>query len=324
MLHIDASTLEGGGQLPRLALCLSALTLTPVHLTGIRANRALPTYSKKRKTAPPKPGKDGGLKESHLAALQFLADATDAKVTGDEVGSRQVVFKPRKDWCLGADMGISEAVRIELKNPGSVLLIFQALFPYIVFAKRLSVALKGKEDKAEAEQQWFELVLCGGTNVDKSMSLEYMQQVFAPVCRKIGLPEVRIECERRGWAGAVGEVGEVKISIDVPEGKHGEKGFTMDAFQIDDRGEVQRVVINVLAHSEEVRVTVIAKTKERLLASLGDDLKIEVEVDEDSHHDSRFYILLVAHTSNGWRLGRDKERERARRQGRQSSRRGNV
>ena len=295
MIHVDASTLEGGGQLPRLALCLSALTLTPIHLTNIRANRASPSYSKKTARAP-KPGKDGGLKESHLAALNFLAEACDAKVTGDEVGSREVVFKPRKEWCLRDDKAT-----IELKNPGSVFLIFQALFPYLVFARRPPSSRNHSDDESRS----CELTLRGGTNVDKSMSLDYVQQVFLPICQKIGLPDVRVECVKRGWAGGASEIGELKIQVDMPNLKEGSTGFSLDTFRIEERGKIDKIVINVLAYSTNLRQSIYLKITEWLLKLLGEDVEVELGVDEDSAHDSRLYILLVAHTENGWRLGRD-------------------
>ena len=333
MIHIDASHLEGGGQSPRLALCLSALTLTPIHLTNIRANRASHSNSKrqsKASTTKSSPRKQGGLKESHLAALRFLADACNATVTGDEVGAREVVFKPRRQWCLtlpsSQELGKEwePGARIELKNPGSVFLIFQALYPYLVFAKRPETArLRNKHEGLDYESQSeagdeapipFELILTGGTNVDKSMSVDYVQQVFLPICKKIGLPDVKVERVKRGWAGSAGKVGEVKISVDIPPSQPASavnnggraNGFVLNAFRIEERGDINKVVINVLAPTKEIREEVKAAASQKVTTALGSStVTVETDVDEDSGHPSRFYTLLVAHTSAGWRIGRD-------------------
>src|SRR5256885_17101643 len=61
LITLDGRTLEGGGQLVRVALTLSALLSIPVYIHHIRGKRA-------------SRGKTGGLKESHLAALEVLQD----------------------------------------------------------------------------------------------------------------------------------------------------------------------------------------------------------------------------------------------------------
>lgn len=73
-IHIIGDTLNGGGQLVRLALGLSALIRKPLYLDKIRANR---------------PG-NGGLKSQHVAALNFLRDVTEATVVGGFKGSDSV------------------------------------------------------------------------------------------------------------------------------------------------------------------------------------------------------------------------------------------
>lgn len=77
-IHLQGTTLEGGGQLVRLALSLSALISTPIRITNIRGNRS----------------GGGGLKGQHLTALEWLSKACDAKVEGAMKKSRVLVFEP--------------------------------------------------------------------------------------------------------------------------------------------------------------------------------------------------------------------------------------
>ena len=86
LVSLDGTTLEGGGQLLRLALSLSSLTHIPVHLTDIRGNRG-------SKSAP---HEGGGLKASHLSGVRWLAHATRAKTKGMEIKSRELTFEPTK------------------------------------------------------------------------------------------------------------------------------------------------------------------------------------------------------------------------------------
>ncbi|TNE45452.1 MAG: RNA 3'-phosphate cyclase [Deltaproteobacteria bacterium] len=77
MITIDGSFGEGGGQILRSSLSLSAITQQPITLHNIRANRKKP-----------------GLRRQHLACVQALAQLCEAEVSGDEVGSDHVTFAP--------------------------------------------------------------------------------------------------------------------------------------------------------------------------------------------------------------------------------------
>lgn len=102
MLELDGS--EGGGQLVRTALALSAITGEPFHMEGVRASRPNP-----------------GLAAQHLAAVETLAAVADAEVTGAELGSTSITFEPG-----GIEPGSYAA---DIGTAGSVTLLFDAVLP---------------------------------------------------------------------------------------------------------------------------------------------------------------------------------------------------
>jgi RNA 3'-terminal phosphate cyclase (ATP) len=77
VVKIDGQSGEGGGQVLRSALCLSALTGLPLHLVNVRAGRAKP-----------------GLMPQHLQAVTAAAAIAGAATRGAEIGSRELCFTP--------------------------------------------------------------------------------------------------------------------------------------------------------------------------------------------------------------------------------------
>lgn len=104
MLEVDGSHGEGGGQLVRMAIALSAITATPVRIERIRAGRPNP-----------------GLAAQHATAIAAIGKLCGAEVTGLEVGSSTIEFQPGK---LGGGR-----FSFDVGTAGSVTLILQALLP---------------------------------------------------------------------------------------------------------------------------------------------------------------------------------------------------
>ncbi|KAK5218047.1 hypothetical protein LTR72_009219 [Exophiala xenobiotica] len=320
MLTLDGSTLEGGGQLVRVALSLSSICSIPVRITNIRANRASKSSRPSHKPhahsvnatqsrSGPFPG--GGLKESHLAAMDWLADQCGADVEGNEVGCREVVFRPGRRNVRPVEPAVSRPEVIQLQNPGSVWLIWQAIFPYIVhsiFAATPSIS--------SLSSRPFRITLRGGTNVPKSPSSEYMQQVFVPLCERIGLPKVDILVLRRGWAGSAPEIGEVEISVYPPSPSSLRPAHPtltrntpslLQPFHLHDRGSITHISMTIIAGSHATQSLLESQLRAALsvrpiLSSVAATIHAASAL---SHDERRLYTLLVANTSNGYRLGRD-------------------
>jgi len=102
MLEIDSSRGEGGGQMVRTSVALSALTGIPTKLTRIRENR--PT---------------NGLSKQHTTAVNAVAQMTGSNVEGNFVGSSELVFEPGNTKVNNLTLDIGTA--------GSISLVMQAV-----------------------------------------------------------------------------------------------------------------------------------------------------------------------------------------------------
>jgi RNA 3'-terminal phosphate cyclase (ATP) len=109
MLAIDGSYGEGGGQLLRLAVALSAITGIGVRITNIRARRD-----------------KSGLAPQHLAGVQAVGQLCHAKIAGLTLRSQEIVFEPGK--LRGGDY------RFDVGTAGSITLVLQALLPVMLAA----------------------------------------------------------------------------------------------------------------------------------------------------------------------------------------------
>lgn len=110
LLIIDGSQGEGGGQILRSALSLSAVTGRSFRIENIRARR-------------PKPG----LLSQHLTCVKAAAAVCSAEVSGDYKGSISLDFHP------GIIRGGS--YRFDVRTAGSAMLVFQTLFPILSMAE---------------------------------------------------------------------------------------------------------------------------------------------------------------------------------------------
>lgn len=307
-ITLNGQTLEGGGQIVRNAIALSALTHRPVTIHSIRAAR---------------PGKKG-LKASHLAAVRSLAEISNSIVQGAEIRSITLSFYPPAPAEIPP---VKQKYSIKLGSPGSVFLIFQALYPYLLCAG----ALAGVEGAIGVE-------ITGGTNVTSSPSFDYIEQVLVPNLRKLGFPGLKIELLQRGWMTGPANLGTVRCLIDpLPSviKLDGSIDCRFPSINLNrySRDQIARIDITVLAPDDEVswptrrpmekdRLTVREFIEQETMAELHNNLKglpshvidmedphkpvpIEVHTSERTHHPTHIFLLIVGHTATGFRIGRD-------------------
>src|SRR5438093_2059384 len=109
MIEIDGSKREGGGQVLRTSLALSAVLRREVRVFNIRAGREEP-----------------GLKAQHLTGAKALTQICGASSKGLQIGSTECIFSPG-------------AIRagffcFDVGTAGSITLVLQTLMPLLPFA----------------------------------------------------------------------------------------------------------------------------------------------------------------------------------------------
>jgi RNA 3'-phosphate cyclase len=122
MIEIDGSHGEGGGQILRTAVSLSAVTGDPVKISNIRAGRPNP-----------------GLSPQHMTSIEAVAEICGGEVDGVYAGSKEVVFKPGQ--LIGGDY------EFDVGTAGSISLVLQScLLPSIMSKTTVRMNLRGGTD----------------------------------------------------------------------------------------------------------------------------------------------------------------------------------
>jgi len=121
-IKIDGAFGEGGGQIIRSAITLSAITGKPVDIENIRKNRKIP-----------------GLRPQHLLGVKILSKVCQARVEGLYVNSTSLKFFPSQ----GLNLDLQE----DIGTAGSIPLILQVLIPAVSLMKNsLKLSIIGGTD----------------------------------------------------------------------------------------------------------------------------------------------------------------------------------
>ncbi len=122
MIVIDGSYGEGGGQILRTAVSLSAVIGEEVTVTNIRKARPQP-----------------GLKMQHLSSIEAAALLCDAGVEGLFPGSTEITFSPLEIKGLSTEIDIGTA--------GSIPLLIQSIMPAAAYSSgAVRLRIKGGTD----------------------------------------------------------------------------------------------------------------------------------------------------------------------------------
>jgi RNA 3'-terminal phosphate cyclase (ATP) len=186
-LLIDGSYGEGGGQIVRTAVSLSAITGKPIQITNIRSKRDKP-----------------GLRTQHFSAVKAVADLFHAKVENLKVGADWIRFIPPHDnHSFGStdyfDYGIT---KIDIGTAGSIVNVLMTIIPAISFSGISH-----------------DLQIVGGTDVQYSPTIDYLRYIVREIYASIGI-NFDIDIIRRGYYPKGGGIVNAQIkAIDVPAQK---------------------------------------------------------------------------------------------------------
>ena len=206
---IDGAQGEGGGQILRTSLSLSALTGRPLLLENIRAGRSRP-----------------GLRPQHLTAVRAVAAICNAQLEGDHLDSQRLRFTPAHAPRGGAyRFDVSDAA--ETFSAGSITLIWQALLWPLCFADEPAT-----------------LGLRGGTFVPFSPPYHYLAHVALPAFACFG---TRASSELRLWGWMQQGAGEIVCHIEPVAGLDAAGWQARDSHPVEEIGGVAAVT-NLPAH----------------------------------------------------------------------------
>ena len=175
MKIIDGRLGEGGGQILRTSLSMSALTGKPFRLEHIRAGRRKP-----------------GLRPQHLTAVMAVADLCQADLRGATIDSQTVEFVPQSPPTAGNyTWDVTDLA--PYGSAGAVTLIWQTVLWPLLFANESS-----------------QVTLRGGTHVPYSPPFHYAQKAVVPSLQRFGV-HTELDLGDWGWMPAGGGQLDAKI-----------------------------------------------------------------------------------------------------------------
>ena len=259
MIYIDGAQKSGSGTIVRFAVGLATLLGEELCLTNIRAKRDKP-----------------GLRTQHLKAIQALQQICQGSLSGGEIGSKQIRFRPGVDIKGGN-------YQWDIGTAGSTTLLAMTLLPAACFS---SGAIGFK--------------ISGGLFQDFAPSAYHMQHVLFPVLQKMGIT-ARLKIVRPGYVPRGGGV--IEVAVEPVMGK-------IKPIRLANQGDVTEIKgIALSSHLKERGVS------ERMVGACNEVLgsngyRAQIEVVHDASALQRGAVLAIyAKTSSGCIIGADRAGE---------------
>ena len=166
VLTIDGSMGEGGGQVLRSSLSLSAILRRPIILNNIRGGREKP-----------------GLQKQHLVCVEAAAALCGAAVEGAALNSTRVVFTPAPAAEDGAADGAPRPQHFDfdIGSAGSSTLVLATVLPVLL--------ARGSGGSCRVR---------GGTHNPLAPPFEFLRDILLPVLSRCGA-HVDVVLERAGF-----------------------------------------------------------------------------------------------------------------------------
>jgi RNA 3'-terminal phosphate cyclase (ATP) len=259
MIQIDGSQKSGSGTIVRFAVGLATLLGEELHLTSIRAKREKP-----------------GLRPQHLKSIQALQQICQGTLSGDELGSNEIWFKPGgkvKGGCYEWDIGTA----------GSTTLLAMTLLPAACFATGAT-----------------SFKISGGLFQDFAPSAYYMQNVFFSLLQKMGI-NAKLSIIRPGYVPRGGGI--IQVTVEPVAGK-------IEPISLPSQGDgVSIEGVALSSHLKERRVSErMVETCNQVLKSKGYRAQIKVIYDTLALQKGAA-LAIYAKTSSGGIIGADRAGE---------------
>lgn len=256
MIEIDGSIHSGSGTILRYGVALATLVGEPLHMTKIRAKREKP-----------------GLRPQHLQAIQACSTLSGGEMSGAEVGSQELIYRPGKSLQPGGEF------EWDIGTAGSTTMMGFTLIPLALFGKKR-----------------FCFTFMGGLFQDMAPSAFHMREVLAAWLGKMGA-NVRVEIRKPGYVPK----GQGQLSLEI----HPLAGC-LESIRMVKQGRIKEIRGVALAshlQAERVGERMAARCRE-LLQKRGHSCRVEV-IEDESAEQKGAALFLMAETEPGCFIGAD-------------------